>query len=111
MSHKKEIKMSKQQDDSKATLNDFYIDQKVTCFCNTYVECPSEMEADEVYTSTKLRKYFEAYHISGLGDLLSVYLNALEEHDFHLRTSISGQPALFVKQKDNKSSIALLTDQ
>jgi hypothetical protein len=113
LSHKnKGIKMSKQQqDDSKATLNDYYIEQKVTCFCDTYTDCPSEREADEVYTSTKLRKYFEAYLISGLGDLLSIYLSRLSEMGFHLRTSVSGQPAIFVKQKDNSSSIALLIDQ
>lgn len=101
--------MSKQQqDESKESLNDYFVEQKVTCFCDTYEDCAEERKADEVYTSSRLRKYFEAYYISGLGDLLTVYVNQLVQRGFLFRTSITGEPAIFVKQKNTSSSISLL---
>ena len=103
--------MGKQsQEEAKVTLRDFYIEQKVTCFCDTYNDCESERDADEAYNCARLRKYFEAYAVPGLGDLLSEYLSELQSRGFVFRTSIAGEPAIFVKLKHAPSSVSLLIE-
>lgn len=85
-----------EKETEKCKLDDFYIPQKVSAFCRSYVSCATEREADEVFTDDKLRRYFQAYPVPGVGDLLLPYLDALEEEGFHLCTSVIGEPAIFV---------------
>lgn len=85
-----------EKETEKCKLDDFYIPQKVSAFCRSYVSCPNERDADEIFTDDKLRRYFQAYPVPGVGDLLLPYLDALEEEGFHLCTSVIGEPAIFV---------------
>lgn len=84
--------------DPEPTLGSYYIQQKVEAFTRSYTPCSSEMDASEVFTDAKLRRYFHAFPIPSLGDLLIVYLNALEEEGFLLQTSVTGEPAIFVQE-------------
>lgn len=88
----------KEKEEEKVTLESYYIPQKVKAFVNSFVPCYSEGLASEVFTDAKLRRYFQAFPIPSLGDLLITYLDKLEEHGFHLQTSITGEPAIFVQE-------------
>lgn len=91
------------------SIDDFIITQKVDAFCGTYIPIEEEQAADEVFTDTKLRKYFQAYP-RNIGDPLAGYLDMLTgKHGFKMQTSITGEPALFVKRLD-KTGILMLDD-
>lgn len=85
------------EEKASVTLDSYYIPQKVAAFCRSYVPCTDEMTAETVFTDFKLRQYFQAYPIPSVGDLLIPYMDALEAEGFHLQTSITGEPAIFVK--------------
>lgn len=70
-------------------------------FCHTYDPCPSEDVADEVFTIGALRRHFNAFTIADARwvDALPEYLRRLASHGFHLQTSYSGEPAIFVTAK------------
>lgn len=85
-----------QEESTKVAIDSYYIPQKVAAFTRSYLPCSSEMEASEVFTDEKLRRYFQAYPIPTVGDLLIPYLDALEAEGFHLQTSVTGEPAIFV---------------
>ncbi len=84
------------QEEKGVSLADFIIPQKVDAFCDSYTNAETEQVADEVFTDAKLRRYFQAYP-RNIGDPLTEYVNLLEERNFTMRTSISGEPAIFVK--------------
>lgn len=88
----------KEKEEERVTLDSYYIPQKVKAFANSFVPCYSESLASEVFTDAKLRRYFQAFPIPSLGDLLIVYLNALEQEGFLLQTSVTGEPAIFVQE-------------
>ena len=92
-------KKTDNQEEVKVSLNDYFIPQKVTAFVESFEPSVEEDTACEVFTDQRLRKYFHAYYITGLGDLLTLYISRLEESGFHLRTSISGEPAVFCKNR------------
>lgn len=74
---------------SQELLNGFY---------DTFIPCDTERMADEVFTMGKLREYFQCY-ISvdpRWGDMLPEYLAALASKGYKLKTSYSGEPAIFV---------------
>lgn len=67
-------------------------------FYDTFTPCSSERMADEVFTMGKLREYFQCY-ISvdpRWGDMLPEYIAALVSKGYKVRTSYSGEPAIFV---------------
>lgn len=80
------------------SLDDFVSPHKVRAFTSAYAPADLESLADEVYTDTRLRRYFQAFP-RNIGDPLIVYLDLLEKEGFVLRNSITGEPALFVKNK------------
>lgn len=84
------------QEEKSVSLTDFIIPQKVSAFCDSYTNAETEQVADEVFTDAKLRRYFQAYP-RNIGDPLTEYVNLLEKCNFTMRTSISGEPAIFVK--------------
>lgn len=100
------------EESNKVTVDDYYIPQKVEAFCRSYCPCETESEASEVFTDDKLRRYFQAYPLPGVGDILIPYLNALEVEGHLLQTSITGEPVLFVSEKlgSHQSLLPGLTD-
>jgi hypothetical protein len=90
------------------TLDAYFIPQKVAAFMHSYAPCTEEAAATDVFNDARLRHYFQAYPISGLGDLLIPYLDALEAEGFLLQTSITGEPAIFVTGKPYGNSSFML---
>lgn len=88
--------MEEQNESKSVTISDFIISQKVNAFSDTYINTENESTADDVFTDSKLRKYFHAYPLS-MGDPLAEYINLLEKQGFKMRTSITGEPAIFVR--------------
>ncbi|MBR1378023.1 MAG: hypothetical protein IJ557_02715 [Bacteroidaceae bacterium] len=89
-------------EESKTDIYDYYLTQKVQAWCSSYYPCDDERRADDVMTDKRLRKYFQAYYVQGIGDLLVPYLDALQEHGFKMKTSITGEAAIFVKFKNDE---------
>lgn len=88
--------MEELNESKSVTISDFIINQKVNAFNETYINTEEELNADDVFTDSKLRKYFHAYPLS-MGDPLVEYINLLEKQGFKMQTSITGEPAIFVK--------------
>lgn len=98
--------MEEQSESKSVSISDFIITQKVNAFQKTYVNTEDESIADDVFTDSKLRKYFHAYPLS-IGDPLAEYINLLENHGFRMQTSITGEPAIFVKLNRVKNNFAI----
>lgn len=99
--------MSEESEKKEAvSLDDFVSPHKVKAFTMAYIPVETESMADEIYTDTRLRRYFQAFP-RNIGDPLITYLDLLEEHGFVLRNSITGEPALFVKSKEHNEASML----
>lgn len=94
-------------EEPKVSLINYFIPQKVRAFARSYTPCDSELSASDVFTDAKLRKYFQAYPIPGMGDLLIAYIDALDEEGFHLQTSITGEPAIFATANTDDAQMLL----
>ena len=84
--------------DSEVKIDSFIIPQKVSAFVEQYSPAPHETMATEVFTDARLRVFFQAYPILGVGDPLQLYIESLEANGFRMRVSLSGEPAFFVVQ-------------
>jgi len=93
----------KKEESKGVDILDFVIPQKVEAFCNSYVPENDETLAGEVFTDTKLRKYFQAYP-RNVGDPLVWYINELGNKGFTMQTSIMGEPAIFVRLMESVSN-------
>lgn len=82
------------------SLRAFVIESKATAFYKQFDPCDDEMQADEVFTDEKLRKYFNAY-TRPTGDPLVLYVDEfLYNLGFRMKhSSILGEPAIFVRNK------------
>lgn len=99
--------MSEEEKSSGISVQDFYIPQKVDAFCSSYLQAATEAEADEVYTDTRLRTYFQAYPRT-CGDTLIPYMENLETRGWKMKTSMSGEAALFCKLLPTPGAAAML---
>ena len=99
--------MSEEEKSSGISVQDFYIPQKVDAFCSSYLQAATEAEADEVYTDTRLRTYFQAYPRT-YGDTLIPYMENLETRGWKMKTSMSGEAALFCKLLPTPGAAAML---
>lgn len=87
-----------EDNEAKVSIEDFVSRHKVEAFALTYVPAESESVATDVFNDARLRKYFQAFP-RNIGDPLNVYLDMLEGKGFRMRTSVHGEPALFVTQR------------
>ena len=101
--------MAKDEEVQKVSIEDFVSNHKVVAFCSTYVPSDVEGPGVEVFNDAALRKYFQAYP-RNIGDPLNVYLDILERNKFVMRTSLQGEPAIFVRRKTQAHEQALLED-
>lgn len=99
-----------ESEESKVTIEDFVSQHKVYAFCNTYLPVDNEQEADEVMTDARIRKYFQAFP-RNIGDPLNWYLDALSRNGYVLRTSTLGEPALFLRRKNEAHAASRLLDE
>lgn len=83
--------------DPKEALRAYVIEGKVYAFVTRYEPCDDEFEADEAFTDSTLRKWFNAYPKT-VGDPLTLYMDELAAHGFRMVASaILGEPVLPVK--------------
>lgn len=87
-----------EEQDVKVSIEDFVSKHKVEAFCLSYIPSESESLATKVFNDAALRKYFQAFP-RNIGDPLNVYLDMLEAKGYRMRTSIHGEPALFVQER------------
>ena len=88
-------------EEKKATLEDFYIYEKVRAFCNKYEPATEQTFNSEVFNEERLREFFKAYAIPSHGDPLKLYMDDLNAHGYSMSVSISGEPAIIVNEKFN----------
>lgn len=90
---------SEKQNQPSVTMEDFIIPQKVDAFTQTYSPVNIQTQTCEVFNDARLREFFKAVPIPGLGDPLVDYLEMLEAHGFFMRVSLTGEPAIFCELK------------
>jgi hypothetical protein len=81
------------------TLDDYYMPQKVAAFCSRYELDENQTIQSEVFTEARLRDFFKAYPIIMVGDPLTKYLDALSAHGIVMSVTITGEPAIIVKER------------
>lgn len=90
---------SEKQNQPSVTMEDFIIPQKVDAFTQTYSPVNTQTQTCEVFNDARLREFFKAVPIPGLGDPLVDYLEMLEARGFFMRVSLTGEPAIFCELK------------
>lgn len=71
-------------------------------FADTFEDCDQEYYADRVFDYASLRQYFGCILIPKMPDPLPPYIEAMKEMGYVFRTSFDGQPAIFVKYKNQR---------
>lgn len=80
-----------------ATLEDFFIYDKVTAFAQKYRPVKEQTFSTEVFNEERLREFFKAY-VFPLGDPLKLYLQELAIKGYHMGVSVTGEPAILVEE-------------
>lgn len=96
-----EINMGKhneQQEQQMATLEDFYLEEKVEAFARRYRPVKKQGISTEVFTEGRLREFFGAYPLPAQGDLLRIYLEGIKKRGFLMEVSLSGEPAVLAEE-------------
>lgn len=88
-----------EEQEKSATLEDFYIDEKVQAFCDKYRHVKEQTFASEVFNEEKLREFFKAYVIPSHGDPLKIYITELRYRGYEMSVSLSGELAIIVEEK------------
>lgn len=88
-----------EQEQNKVTLEDFCFSQKVEAFIERYRPSDTQTEICEVFNDARLREFFKAIPLPGLGDPLKVYMEWLNAAGFKMHVSITGEPAIFAIEK------------
>ena len=101
MARKKEAPEGNEE--QKATLADFVIEQKITAFTRTYQPCTARF-ATKTFNETNLRTFFKAYPCT-LGDPLTIYLNRLEEEGFKMEVDMMDEPCIFVCERATEGGL------
>ena len=81
------------------SIDDFYLPHKIQAFNDAYMPKDEETLQSETFTEARLREFFKAYVLPGVGDPLSLYLDALAAHGFHMSVTMAGEPAIIVEQR------------
>lgn len=82
-----------------ATIQDFYLPHKVAAFHQAYNPVDEETLQSETFSEARLREFFKAYVLPGVGDPLQLYLDALAAHGFHMSVTMAGEPAIIVEPR------------
>lgn len=92
---------AEQPEVAKIRLEDFTIDEKVSAFVRDYEPCDEFDAGAERFDDGQLRVYFKAY-VTGLGDPLALYIEALKYANFRMTTSLAtDKPCIFARRKFN----------
>ena len=68
-------------------------------FRDTYEPVNSEHLAQELFTTGRLREYFQAWVVPKMPDPLPVYIDELAYMGFPMRTSFDGSPCIMVRYR------------
>lgn len=90
--------MKQEQDQPRVSLEDYIVPAKIRAFVEEYTPAATEAEAEEVMGDAALRTFFQAYPL-GIGDPLTLYIDALERNGYQLRVTSSNEPALLLRHK------------
>ena len=71
----------------------------LVAFRNTFEPVSSEHLAQEVFTTGRLREYFQAWIIPKMPDPLPIYIEELDYMGFPMRTSFDGSPCILVRYR------------
>ena len=80
-----------------ASLEDFFIYDKVTAFARKYRPAEEQTFSTEVFNEERLREFFKAY-VFPLGDPLKLYLQELAIKGYYMSVSVTGEPAILVEE-------------
>lgn len=83
---------------SAVALPDFMSTTKLKAFLEQYEPLDHWSEDCDMFNDSQLRAYFKAV-VCPLGDPLSIYLDTLELHGFHMHSDESGEPVLYCRRK------------
>lgn len=85
--------------EAQTTLNDFFIQQKLDCFIQSFEAVDKLGINVEMFSDVRLREYFKAY-VCTYGDPMKIYLDKLAELGYRMHTSIvTMEPVMYVKRK------------
>lgn len=88
--------MAKENEDKQATLEDFYIPEKVDAFCRRYAPANVHTFTTEVFNEERLREFFKAY-VFPLGDPLKLYVGELKNRGYAMNVTLTGELGIIVK--------------
>lgn len=71
----------------------------LAAFRNTFEPVSSEHLAHEVFTTGRLREYFQAWIVPKMPDPLPIYIEELDYMGFPMRTSFDGSPCILVRYR------------
>lgn len=91
--------MNESEEPKTTSIDDFYLPHKIQAFNDAYMPKDDETLQSETFTEARLREFFKAYVLPGVGDPLSLYLDALAAHGFHMSVTMAGEPAIIVEQR------------
>lgn len=92
---------------AKVSIEDFVSVHKLSAFINSYLPVDGEGPGVEVFDDARLRNYFQAFP-RNIGDPLNWYLDALARNHYQMRTSLKGEPAIFVRHRPSAHDSALI---
>lgn len=90
---------TKEEEQEKVTLDDFVMPQKVDAFVEHYRPSDKQTQTCEVFNDARLREFFKAVPLPGMGDPLNIYLEWLAVAGFKMHVSLTGEPAIFAETK------------
>lgn len=88
-----------EQNQEKVSLEDFVMPQKVDAFVEQYRPADKQTQTCEVFNDARLREFFKAVPLPGMGDPLKIYLEWLADAGFKMHVSLTGEPAIFAEAK------------
>jgi len=91
--------VSTEEEPKTATIQDFYLPQKIAAFHQAYNPVEEETLQSEIFTEARLREFFKAYVLPAQGDPLQLYLDALAAHGFYMSVTMAGEPAIIVEPR------------
>lgn len=83
----------------KASIDDYIIPQKIDAFVEMYKPIDKQMQTGEVFNDARLREFFKAVPVPGIGDPLKAYIQRLQDRGYTMHVSFQGEPSIFVKAK------------
>ena len=87
-------------EENRVTIDDFVIPQKVEAFAANYcVSTGAERAGAIVFDDARLRRFFAAYVVPGIGDPLIAYLDLLSRRGYQLSVTDDDELGIVVTRR------------